>query len=189
MFPHVPLVKKSSFPQRSRCLNFISMFSFGVFSFPIREGNNRLDNQLFYSKSDVFPFGRLLGGAEQKYRSSMDENCNYVVNEPLTTPDSDHAKVIGEEKRKASGSRRRCDYRWTLPSSTESENGKSRILIGPRTRLLILILIFIWVNTLLILKEKIFNQQYQHCCTPNIYYSCYRSDLCLNLCYQKTCDY
>lgn len=64
----------------------------------------------------------------------MDENCNYVVNEPLTTPDSDHAKVVGEEKRKASGNRRRYDYRVTLPSSTESEKGKLRILIGPRTR-------------------------------------------------------
>lgn len=135
LFPHVPLVKKSSFPQRSRCLNFISTFSFAVFSFPIREGNNRQrDNQLFYSKSDVFPFGRLLGGAEQTYQTSMDENCNYVVNEPLTTPDSDYAKTIVEGKRKTSGSQRRCDYRQTLPSSTESEKGKSRLMIVTRAK-------------------------------------------------------
>lgn len=72
----------------------------------------------------MFPFGRLLGGAEQKYRNGMDENCNYVVNEPLTTPDSDNAKAIVKGKRKTAGSGRRCDYRWTLPSSTESEQGK-----------------------------------------------------------------
>ncbi|XP_066253712.1 uncharacterized protein [Euwallacea similis] len=92
------------------------------------------ENHLFYSKSDVFPFQQLLAHRSTKkyYHPIVDENSNYIVNEPLTTPDSDHSQSLADSisislqedvDKKRGRSRRKYHHSLTFPNSTELDKG------------------------------------------------------------------
>ncbi|KAF7276468.1 hypothetical protein GWI33_009675, partial [Rhynchophorus ferrugineus] len=84
------------------------------------------NEHLFYSKSDVFAFQHLFEKPSPSQPVlDMDVNSNYIVQEPLTTPNSESGKDIAKDVQRTGKARRQSIRELTSsPSAVEISKGK-----------------------------------------------------------------